>query len=689
MNLSLPAQLGLHRLNPRTSIGGSLITGFLLIALLSAGVLGWMLYGVSSRSLEATYREKLNLVALRKSEALEGYANELLRSVRATGRTETTVAIVRELEAALAAGGPESEAYLQLAERQRRALAPIAALYDFPEMVLVSGNGTVVFSLNPRLAGLQAGASLTRGPLADSELGGVFERVRTLLQEEISDYAIYPGMKDPAAFAAGPVMDDNSVAGMLLVQLSNAQIRSIVTESAGLGETGETMAGIRVGEEIALVAPLRHDAAAPFENRLPAVGDSALQRAVRGQHGYGIDPDYRGVESLQVWTFAPSFRWGLVIKQDTREAFALIDAQRRTTIGLLALLILPVGLAAWLLARTVSRPIVLAAQAAAEVANGDLKLQPESIRKDEAGVLLRALATMVLNLRTLIGQVKRSSVQLTSTAAQLSFTASKQESSVADFSSSTSQIAAAVHEISATGQELVTTMAEVARRIEETAGLADAGRSSLTGLEETVTELATSTQGINARLQAITEQAHKIGGVILTISKVADQTNLLSLNAAIEAEKAGDYGHGFAVVAREIRRLADQTAVGALDIERMIGDMQSAVGAGVRDMARFSEQVARGVEASADTNRQLERIIVQVEALTPRFAEVNHGMQSQALGAQQISSAMLQLREVAGATASSVDDLLEATRQTEESVDQLRLCVSKFRTEDAEQGTAP
>ena len=67
MNLSLPAQLGLHRLNPRTSIGGSLITGFLLIALLSAGALGWMLYGVSSRSLEATYREKLNLVALRKS----------------------------------------------------------------------------------------------------------------------------------------------------------------------------------------------------------------------------------------------------------------------------------------------------------------------------------------------------------------------------------------------------------------------------------------------------------------------------------------------------------------------------------------------------------------------------------------------------------------------------------------------
>ena len=346
------------------------------------------------------------------------------------------------------------------------------------------------------------------------------------------------------------------------------------------------------------------------------------------------------------------------------------------------------GLAAWLLARTVSRPIVLAAQAAAEVANGDLKLQPESNRNDEAGVLLRALATMVLNLRTLIGQVKRSSVQLTSTAAQLSYTACKQEASVADFSSSTSQIAAAVHEISATGQELVNTMADVARGIEDTAGLADAGRSSLTGLEETVTELATSTQGINARLQAITEQAHKIGGVILTISKVADQTNLLSLNAAIEAEKAGDYGHGFAVVAREIRRLADQTAVGALDIERMISDMQSAVGAGVRDMERFSEQVARGVEASADTNRQLERIIVQVEALTPRFAEVNHGMQSQALGAQQISSAMLQLREVAGATASSVDDLLEATRQTEESVDQLRLCVSKFRTEDADQSTA-
>lgn len=96
-------------------------------------------------------------------------------------------------------------------------------------------------------------------------------------------------------------------------------------------------------------------------------------------------------------------------------------------------------------------------------------------------------------------------------------------------------------------------------------------------METTMRQLADSTGSISARLGLISEKANNINGTITTITKVADQTNLLSLNAAIEAEKAGEYGLGFAVVAREIRRLADQTAVATLDIESMVRDMQSSV----------------------------------------------------------------------------------------------------------------
>src|SRR5258705_12252098 len=109
-----------------------------------------------------------------------------------------------------------------------------------------------------------------------------------------------------------------------------------------------------------------------------------------------------------------------------------------------------------------------------------------------------------------------------------------------------------------------------------------------------VQQIVEASSSINDRLAVLSDKAGNIGAVVTTITKVADQTNLLSLNAAIEAEKAGEYGRGFAVVATEIRRLADQSALATGDIEQIVKEMQSAVSAGVMGMDKFSEEVRRG-----------------------------------------------------------------------------------------------
>src|SRR6201747_2968174 len=114
-------------------------------------------------------------------------------------------------------------------------------------------------------------------------------------------------------------------------------------------------------------------------------------------------------------------------------------------------------------------------------------------------------------------------------------------------------------------------------------------------MEGTMRRVSEAAGSVSAKLAVLSEKAGNISLVVTTITKVADQTNLLSLNAAIEAEKAGEYGRGFAVVATEIRRLADQTAVATLDIEQMVKEMQSAVAAGVMGMDKFGEQVRRGI----------------------------------------------------------------------------------------------
>ena len=167
--------------------------------------------------------------------------------------------------------------------------------------------------------------------------------------------------------------------------------------------------------------------------------------------------------------------------------------------------------------------------------------------------------------------------------------------------------------------------------------------------------------------------------IVTTITKVADQTNLLSLNAAIEAEKAGEAGRGFAVVATEIRRLADQTAGATADIEQTVKEMQSAVAAGVMSMDKFSEQVRRGVQDMQQIGDQLSQIILQVQALAPRFETVSEGMRAQATGAEQISDALGQLTEASQQTVQSLRQSTDAIGGLNQVANTLRGAVSRFK----------
>ena len=208
--------------------------------------------------------------------------------------------------------------------------------------------------------------------------------------------------------------------------------------------------------------------------------------------------------------------------------------------------------------------------------------------------------------------------------------------------------------------------------------LAGESREGLRGMEETMGGLLAATGMISGKLGAISERAAGIGSIVTTIGKVADQTNLLSLNASIEAEKAGEYGRGFAVVAREIRRLADQTAVATLDIERMVKDMHSAVSSGVMEMDKFIEQVRRGAGEVSKIGGQMGEVIERVEGLGPRFGEVREGMESQHAGAEQINEALVQLTETAGRTKESLQEFGRATEQLSQAVSGLRAEVARF-----------
>jgi methyl-accepting chemotaxis protein WspA len=254
-----------------------------------------------------------------------------------------------------------------------------------------------------------------------------------------------------------------------------------------------------------------------------------------------------------------------------------------------------------------------------------------------------------------------------------------QSDEVKNLGSSTTEIAAATKQISATSEELLQRMTRISTVTDHTQELANSGQSAIGTMETTMRSLSDATHSISDRLGQISQKTNIIGSVTTTITKIADQTNLLSLNASIEAEKAGEYGVGFAVLAREIRRLADQTAVATLDIERMIREMQDSVTGGVMEMDKFSEQVNRSVSDTHLIGERFGTIIQLVQDLLPQFEAVHEGMRSQSAGAREIRDSMVTLTESVRVSAHSLDETRAATHRLEAAIDELRSEISAFR----------
>ena len=328
--------------------------------------------------------------------------------------------------------------------------------------------------------------------------------------------------------------------------------------------------------------------------------------------------------------------------------------QAGLVIGVLATVLLAAF--AWLFAAHFVKPLQHMTAVVTTMAEGDIDLERrmDVASQDEIGTLAAGFNVMLQHLAGLVRRVQQTGIQVTSSATQLAASGKQLESMMTEQVASTHEVVSTTQEIAATSQELARTMQDVTTLSDDTATAAASSQAGLSQMATTMRQMEAATRAIAEKLSAIQERADDITTVITTITRVADQTNLLSLNAAIEAEKAGEYGRGFAVVAREIRRLADQTAVATLAIERIINEMRTAVTAGVMGMDQFAHEVQQGVEHVRTVGEQLGQIIAQVQALTPRFDTVNQGMQAQAKGAQQISAAMGQLGETAQQTAASL-----------------------------------
>ena len=450
-----------------------------------------MLTGVisylSNQSLKRTVRQGLLAISDAKTTQLETYIRERRADLNVASRYPALVDAIPKLKQIRRKESLDSPAYLELARSVRPFMANFVDSFGYANAYLFDTDGTVLFRLK---ADLDLGSNLLNGPLKDSELAEVFDRVRTLLQIEVSDYQMYPGRSEPAAFIASPIFNaQGRIIGFVALELGNQQVFRVFNDYSGLGETGETMVVMRSRRGDSR-SSLRH-VTSPTRPSSTGCGSAATRRPpcrrpCQGQRGYGEAIDYRGKPVIAAWSYLPSYRWGMVVKQDVDEAFALIYQQRWVVALLLAATVVIVTAVALWLARTITRPIREAASVTERVAAGDLTVTCEGQAPGEAGTLLQAIRKMIQDLRSLIGKIQRSSITLLSTATEIAATSRQQEQAVYDYSASTNEAAAAVNEISATSQELLKTMNEVNQVANQTARMASTGQQSLAGMDQTM-----------------------------------------------------------------------------------------------------------------------------------------------------------------------------------------------------------
>ncbi len=312
---------------------------------------------------------------------------------------------------------------------------------------------------------------------------------------------------------------------------------------------------------------------------------------------------------------------------------------------------------------------------------GDLTREFDVSDQGEIKFLSENINLFLQKIHTIVVGIKNIVVQITSSTAQISASSKQLEATIVEHVSTTNEIVETAKLISNTSENLALTMTELLIMSDNTKEIAEASKTGINSMDTIMNHLDNAVSEISERLTTINEKAANIGKVVFTINKISEQTNLLSLNASIEAEKAGEFGKGFAVVAREIRRLADQSSAAVLDIEKLIKEMKSSVTEGVIGMDKFTKEVHTGVEEVNMVSELMGKVIGSVQELIPKFDTINYGMQNQSESAISIKDSMIQINESAKQTADAIRETNYAITQLNNASKLLQQETGKFKTE--------
>jgi len=356
----------------------------------------------------------------------------------------------------------------------------------------------------------------------------------------------------------------------------------------------------------------------------------------------------------------------------------------RTRIVLVILLTVSIVgslVAGWLLIRRITGSLTLAVAAADRVASGDLTVQVSGISQDEVGQICRSINNIVEHFREVIFMVRLNSQQVAAASLALSCAAEEMASGAARVADQAGTVATASEELAATSNEIALNCNAAATGSRQANAAAVEGAGVVKETVQGMNQIAENVRESAATIGNLGSTSEQIGAIISTINDIADQTNLLALNAAIEAARAGEQGRGFAVVADEVRALAERTSSATREIGAIIKSVQQETNSAMKVMEAGVARVETGTVGAARSGSALEEILQQISAVTLQVNQIATAAEEQTATTDEISSNIRSINDTVQGTARSAQESASSAQQLSVLAEEQQRLVGQFTLE--------
>jgi len=559
--------------------------------------------------------------------------------------------------------------------------------FEYYDIFLFDTEGNLVYSVFKET---DYATNLISGPYANSNFADVVRGALaasssdTIVTEDFKSYE--PSYGAPASFIGAPVFYQGAKVGAAVFQMPVDRINEIVMSDAGMGAAGRTYF---VGSDRILRSNTRGEGyeAALLSQEIDE--DNASAAAFSGESGVQAGISLDGEQALVA--YAPvnidGLDWAVVVEMPLVEVTAAAHSLGKQIFVWGSGLAILFGVLAWIVSKAILKPINDLTGRLRDIAEGDADLtqKVDEDRNDELGELGRWFNVFVSRIHDTIAQATTVSGEVLTTAKDIAATTDTMAKGLEDQRHQTTQVAAGVEEMSAT-------VLEVARRSAEASDAATAAgdRAGAGGgvVKRTVTTIGAIADVVNDSAGAVGQlgrRAEEIGQVINVINDIADQTNLLALNAAIEAARAGEHGRGFAVVADEVRKLAERTTHATEEVSQSIKAIQTETSSAVDRMNQGTGRVQEGVNCAEEAGVSLDSIVQSSQEVADVIRGIAAATEQQSQAADDMSrsvESITQVTKTSAAGATQVADSADGLRERSERLSAL-LSDFKVRTEAA------